>query len=158
MCKRANTLYNDKYMPSKEYMPIAKHLKSLIPESVKGSFRSSLESRIDSAHIFALRSTLIDICDRVSEHHSWIIEQLVGDKCNFASEVTRARNQLTHHGKKKTTKLSKVLSAGLKHTTAMEILFRFCILIELGLPTEKTGELMERYRSKNGQLFKAGMY
>ena len=155
--KESNSPFNDKYMPSKEYKLIAKHLKSLIPESVKGPFRSSLESRIDSAHVFTLRSRLIDICDHVSEHHNWIIDQLVGDRSKFASEVTKARNQLTHHKNLKTTKLGSVISAGLKHTTAMEILFRFCVLIELGLPTDKTKELLERFRSKNGQHFKANM-
>ena len=153
----SNSPYDDKYMPSKEYKPIATRLKSLVPESIEDPFRSSLESRIDTAHQFTLKSRLIDICDRVSEHHNWIVEQLVGDKCKFAGEVTKARNQPTHHSNVKTTKLGTVLSSGLKHTTAMEILFRFCILIELGLPTETTRELLERFRSKNGQHFKAGM-
>ena len=153
----SNSPYDDKYMSSKEFKPIATCLKGLIPDSIKGPFRSSLESRIDTAHVFSLKSRLIDICDRVSEHHNWIIEQLVGNRLKFASEVTKARNQLTHHENLKTTKLGSVLSAGLKHTTAMEILFQFCILIELDLPTEKTSELLDRFRSENGQHFKASM-
>lgn len=155
----SNSPYVDSYIACSDYNPLAKSLKKIVRQEVTDqSLKMNLYSRIDHGNDYMFTTRLSDICDRIATYSSYVVADLVGDITIFAEDVSKARNQLTHHPTRQTEAMAQVISNGLRHTKSMQILFRLCMLLELELPSEKTTELVERFRSNNGQFFKGGVW
>lgn len=140
-----NSSHNGKYLAAKDYNPIKDKLVKAIPDCVEGELRDNLRARINNGNEFSLNTRITSICDEISKNHKGIIRQLPDNIDNFVKEVVRTRNYLTHHPKKSTESMKFALS-GLKYIREMQLILRFCFLIELGLPSEKIKELLDRYR------------
>lgn len=152
----SNSTHEDKYMDSGKFKPIAKTIKCAIPESEfqkddEKTLLSNLKARIKSANKYSLETRLIDICDILSAYNPGAISEVVGDKEKFAKAVKTARNQLTHHS---ADKYVRTLRPGLPLTDSMEVLWRCCLLTELGLPHEKVSELIWRLVNKRKSYLK----
>ena len=142
---RNSPSYNGKYLAAKDYKPIKDKLVKAIPDYVEGELRDNLRARINNGNEFSLNTRITSICDEISKHHKGIIGQLPDNIDNFVKEVVRTRNYLTHHPKKSTESM-KIALSGLRYIREMQLILRFCFLIELGLPSEKIRELLGRYR------------
>jgi hypothetical protein len=97
-CRISNV---EKYLPRDEFRRISEAMKKCIPDECHENFRTLADIRIRNMNDFSLRDHVLSLFKR----HSWLKWLLLVDKNReptdddvqaFVSDVTRARNNLTH--------------------------------------------------------------
>lgn len=132
-------IHGGKYVADNEYKPIYESLINAIPEKLDSDFKTSLKTRLKYDNEFSMRKRLKEILTKCND----ILSPLIPDKKIFIDDVVNTRNFLTHYdksleGKEKNGKELYDL------TEMMHFILDICFLEEIGIPGEKTKNLISR--------------
>ncbi len=131
------------YQNDKEYEPVKQALIAAIPDSVSGSHRDKLKAMIKYGFEYSFRKRLETICGRYLENCSEVVEDLLGDRRQFALGITKIRNTLTHPDVRRS--VDELENDDLFYNIRrMQMLMRICFLKEMGFPPGEITRLLNK--------------
>lgn len=126
-----------KHMPDRMFGPIFETLKGAIPSDATGPFKSDLIARFRHGNEYTLRTRLGELLDELGP----LIGKYISDRSEFAVQVVKERNSLTHRGTSGVT--SQVLHG---FNERLRVLLQAAFLLDAGFSQAKAQELMTRTR------------
>jgi len=132
-------VYGGQYLSNDDYEEIRKILTEAIPRGTHRDFRESLKQRLKYHNEFSLRKRLKDVLNKCGD----LAGLLVHDHKKFIDDVVNTRNFLTHYDKKLKAK-AKSGTELLKLIQKMKFVIELCLLMELGISSEKIKAIVSR--------------
>ena len=138
--------YDGKFQ-SDEYFfnGLYKKLVSCIPSDLSEDFKLSLiNGKLKYANEYSLRKRILLLSEHVAENMSLNFIHEKNKRILFAETVTNTRNYLTHYSP---DLKEKAITSGedlFKLNQQLDLLLKFCLLEELGIPFQKINELLKR--------------